>query len=77
LKILQKGADIVRVILKFFANLWWFIAERKEVLSSLLLNAGLVFLATMVLSDYEDTRLGLLLTVVSLLVGFILSRGGK
>jgi len=64
-------------MLRFFVWVVSFFAERKEFFSSLSTNAGLVFLATLVLGNGEYFELGVVLTSVSMFLGFILSKGGK
>jgi len=54
----------------------YFEARRGDY-SSLFFNSVLVFLAAMVLSDEWDTKTGFVFMAAGLLLGTILSKGGK
>jgi hypothetical protein len=65
----------LEVFVNIFAFVFWFTVERRDYFSGLLTNAGLVFLATMVLGSDGYSQLGVVLTGVSLFFGFIFSKG--
>jgi len=74
---LQKGAEVGKFLFRFIEFTLNYIASKRECLSSLAGGGSLVLLATLVLGDFEDTRLGIILTVGGALMSIILARGGS
>jgi hypothetical protein len=66
-----------QIIVVCFRFAYRFISERREVFSGLFLNAGLVFLGTMVLTADGNTELGYVLSAISFIFGLGFSKGGK